>query len=258
MSAAGAPDTTLVLQSHRQPLPLWWLEACLQSVRSWAQSRGYCYRFEDDRLIHRLHPDLLAKTVARPAVAADLGRLSALQAALAEEFETVVWLDADTLVFDPARFELPAGPYALGRELWVEPAPGGGVKTWNKVHNAFLMFRSGNPFLDFYRHAAERIVGLHEGPMVSQLVGPKLLTALHNLIQCPVLEEAAVLAPAVAADLLAGGGRCLDAFRAHTAAPPAVVNLCASLTGSQDGTGRMPRLIERLLADPAALRPPSL
>jgi len=251
------PQDTLVLQSHRRPLPAAWLERCLESVRGWAAGRGYRYRFEDDRMLRRLDPELLARTAERPTVAADLGRLAALQSALAEGFETVIWLDADTLVFDPERLELPDDAYALGREVWVEPAAAA-VKTRVKVHNAFLMFRAGNPFLDFYRHAGELIVRRHEGPMVPQLVGPKLLAALHNLIRCPVLEEAAVLSPAVAADLLAGGGARLDAFRAHSPAPPAAVNLCASLSGGGGGSGHMVEVIDRLLADPAGLQPAPL
>jgi len=245
---------TLVLQSHRRPLPGRWLERCLASVRDWAEQQGHHYRFEDDALFERLAPDLRERTRAQKVIAADLARLAALQAALEEGFDTVVWLDADTLVLRPAALVLPDEPYALGREVWVQ-RNADGLRSYVKVHNAFLMFRRGNPFLDFYRHAAERIVRAHRGPMVPQLVGPKLLTALHNLIDCPVLEQAAMLSPAVAHDVLGGGGAALDAFRARSAAAPAAVNLCASLVGREIDEAQILALIDRLLRDPDVLRP---
>lgn len=245
---------TLVLQSHRRPLPGRWLERCLASVQDWAAQQGYHYRFEDDTLLARLPADLRERTRRQPVIATDLARLAALQAALDEGFDPVVWLDADTLVLCPAALRLPEEPYALGREVWVQVRDGR-LRTYVKVHNAFLMFRRGNPFLDFYRHAAERIVRAHQGTMVPQLVGPKLLSALHNLIGCPVVEEAAMLSPAVAADVLAGGGPALEVFRRRSPAEPAAVNLCGSLVGRDTDEAQQEALIDRLHHEPGLLRP---
>jgi hypothetical protein len=222
----------LVIQSHRQPLPGRWLEVCLQSVRAWAASRGYAYRFEDDALFRHLDPDLRRRTAAQLPIAADLARLAALEQALAEGWGAVVWIDADTLVLDPHRLDLPAAAYALGREVWVQ-RDRSGLRVFVKVHNAFLLFRRGNPFLAFYRHAAETLVRRHQGPMAPQFIGPKLLTALHNLVGCPVAERAGMLSPAVAHDVLSGGGAALDLFRRHSVETPAAVNLCGSLVGRE-------------------------
>jgi hypothetical protein len=239
---------TLVLQSHRLPLPAPWMSACCDSVRGWADHQGYDYRFEDDALLSRLPADLRDRTVQRTVVAADLARLEALDAALEEGYRQVVWLDADTLVVDPAALQLPEADYAVGREVWIQTdARTGRLRAYVKVHNAFLYFAAGNPFLAFYRHAAQRIVRAHRGPMVPQLVGPKLLTALHNLIDCPVAERAAVLSPAVVEDLPAGGGPALTLMQAHSREPPASLNLCASLVDTEAGASRMDALIERLL-----------
>lgn len=243
MTAAG----TLVLQSHRQPLPAPWLATCLDSVRAWAERRGYVYRLEDDELFERLDPDLRARTAQNPVVAADLARLAALQQALADGFHTVVWLDADTLVIEPLTLELPPTSFALGREVWVQPAGRGGVRTYVKVHNAFLLFRADNPFLDFYRYAAESVVRAHRGPMVPQLVGPKLLTALHNLVRCPVAERFAMLSPMVARDLIAGGGPALHAFRAGSEVEPGAFNLCGSLVGREIAESEIAAVIDLLL-----------
>lgn len=240
---------TVVIQSHRLPLPFNWLERCLESVRSWAAARGYDYRFEDDAIFERLDQDLREKTRDQLVVASDVARLAALQGALDEGYECAVWMDADMLVFEPDRLRLAPEDYALGREVWVQRSAPGRVRSYVKVHNAFLQFRAGNPFLTFYRHAAERIVRAHvPGRMVPQLVGPKLLTALHNVIRCPVVEEAAMLSPAVAEDLLAGGGAALSEFCARSRRRVAAVNLCGSLVDGDLYASRFAVLTERLLA----------
>jgi len=224
----------VVIQSHRLPLPFEWLEPCLESVRHWVERRGYDYRFEDDALFERLHDDLREKTRNQLVIAVDLARLAALQAALDEGYRCAVWMDADMLVLDADRLHLAADEYALGREVWVQRDDRGRLRSYVKVHNAFLQFRAGNPFLAFYRHAAERIVGAHApGRMVPQIVGPKLLTALDNLVGCPVVDEAGMLSPAVARDLVAGGGAALEEFRLRSPCPPAALNLCGSLLGRE-------------------------
>lgn len=166
----------------------------------------------------------------------------------------MVWFDADVLMIDPDAFAVPEDPYAVGREVWVQ-RDGRRWRCYVKVHNAFLLFRAGNPFLAFYRHAAEQIVRAHAGAMAPQIVGPKLLTALHNLVAIPVAERAAMLSPAVARDVLAGQGPALDLFRARSTAAPACVNLCASLAGREFDGPDVPPLIERLLACPEVLAP---
>lgn len=253
---APQPTDVLVLQSHRLPLPQPWLETCLASVRAWAAHCGYHYRFEDDDLLQRLPDDLRLKTADRPAIAADLARLAALEAGLAEGYQAAVWFDADMLMIDPLSFLLPDDGYALGREVWVQ-RDGRRWRCHVKVHNAFLLFRAGNPFLAFYRHAAERIVRSHAGAMAPQIVGPKLLTALHNVVGFPVAEQAAMLSPAVARDVLAGQGPALNLFRTRSGTAPACLNLCASLVGRDLAAEQLPPLIERLLARPDLLAPVS-
>ena len=239
---------TVVIQSHRLPLPFDWLEPCLESVRTWAASRGYDYRFEDDAIFERLDDDLWQQTRSQLVIASDLARLAALQAALEEGYGCAVWIDADTLVFDPDRLHLAQDDYALGREVWVQEDVQGRPRSYVKVHNAFMQFRMGNPFLAFYRHAAERIVRAHApGHMVPQIVGPKLLTAMHNIIGCPVVEEAGMLSPAVSRDLLAHGGTALDEFGLRSIRRPAAVNLCGSLADRELSAGELSELTARLL-----------
>ncbi len=179
-STNGCRAHTLVIQSHRQPLPYSWLAPCVDSVQSWAKQQNYDYQFIDDALFDTLPPWVLEKTSAQKVIASDLARLKCLQQFLTAGYQRVVWLDADFLVFAPDNFQLPESSqlterYALGREIWVQPKPdeqkaeqepaknkATKFKAYKKVHNAFLLFDAQfgqrNSFLDFYTTHAERLL----------------------------------------------------------------------------------------------------
>ena len=221
---------TLVIQSHRDPLPFEWLRLCLDSVTSWARDNRFEIRFIGDELFDLVEPDLLAKIGPQTVIASDLARLKIMQRGLAEGYDRVIWCDADFLIFDPGQFLLPESNFAVGREIWVQQDKPGKLRTYNKVHNAFLMFARGNHFLDFYCDAAERLLQLNQGTMAPQFIGPKLLTALHNIIQCPVMETAGMLSPLVMRDLIEGQGTALNLFRQQSPSALAGANLSSSLT----------------------------
>lgn len=223
------PNTsTLVIQSHRFPLPYNWIEHCLASVRNWCEKNQFQYRFLGDELFDSIDDDLGKKLKAQPVIAADLARLKILQDALHKGYQTTVWLDADFLIFDPENFVLPDEPCAVGREVWVQHDKQGGLKVYKKVHNAFLMFRQGNSFLPFYAETAERLLRKNEGGMPAQFIGPKLLTALHNVVQLPVMESAGMLSPLVVKDIIAGDGNALQLYNKHASQDVAGANLCLS------------------------------
>lgn len=240
-------SSTLVIQSHRQLLPYAWMRQCLDSVQGWARDSEYGYRILDDALFDYVDTDLRDKLRDQPVIASDLARLRWMQQLLDHDCDCVVWCDADFLIFDRAAFELPQTDYSLGREIWVQ-RDAGRFRVYPKVHNAFLMFRRDNAFLDFYADTAARLLRLNQGSMPPQFIGPKLLSALHNIAQCPVMDRAGMLSPAVIDDLLAGGGPALDRFRQASPLAPAGANLSASLyrrEGLDDNA--MSRLIELLL-----------
>jgi hypothetical protein len=111
-----------------------------------------------------------------------------------------------------------------------------------------MMFRQGNHFLDFYTDTAERLLRLNQGRMSPQFIGPKLLTALHNVAACPVMETAGMLSPAVMRDLLAGEGEAIDLFHRKSSAALAGANLSSSLTEREGLAGtHMESLIQLLL-----------
>lgn len=225
--------STLVVQSFRHDPPEW-IARCLKSVQAWAAQAGFGYRFVGDALFERLPAWAREKTAERLSTASDLARVYLLSEFLEEGWERVVWLDADVLVFDPARLtaalDLSAG-YLLGREAWVATDAKGRPRARKGVHNALLAVRRGNAFLPFYREAAERILFRHEGAMVPQLVGPKFLTALDNMMGLPASWRVNMASPRVVADLARGGGPAVEALLARSDEPPAAFNLCHSYLG---------------------------
>lgn len=222
---------TLVLQSHRTPLPATWISRCIHSVQNWAEIHRFDYRFIGDELYDYVPATLLDKTKTQPIIATDLARLRALQFYLTEGFETVIWCDADFLIFSPRQFILPNEKYAIGREVWIQASTTNTHKltAYVKVHNAFMMYAKGNSFLGFYADTAERLLTLNQGRMSPQFIGPKLLTAIHNIGQCPVMENAAMFSPLVIRDIANQGGPALDLLHRHSIHPPYAANLCSSL-----------------------------
>ena len=250
------PDTmvtgTIVIQSHA-PDPPAWLRACLDSVAAWAMDAGFAHRVDGDAFLARVPDDLRARAHGRTQVVADLARLDWIAELLDAGWDRVIWLDADVLVFAPERLTaalaLPAGGYLFGREVWVQPDAKGRPHARRNLHNALLAFAPDNPVLDFYRHAARRVLGRHDGPPVPQLIGPKLLTALDNMIQLDATWAVGMASPLVVRDLAAGGGPALTCLKQTAPTPPAALNLCASLA-SRDSHD--PALSGDDLADAAA------
>jgi len=221
-------SSTLVIQSHRSPLPYPWLERCLDSVRYWCKLNEYDYHFISNELFDNVPEDVKVKLKSQRVILTDLARLTVLKKALQKGYITTVWLDADFIIFDPENFVLPDTSYAVGREVWVQYGVHNKLKIYKKVHNAILMFRQGNSFLDFYMETAENLIRKNEGSMPPQFIGPKLLTALHNVAHFPVMESAGMLSPWVIKDMVQGGGEALQWFLRQSPAAISGANLCTS------------------------------
>lgn len=200
-----------------------------------------------DEIFESLDAELIEKTETQKVIASDLARLKAIQQALAEGYQRVIWCDADFLIFNPQQFILPETSFALGREVWVQKDNNSRLRAYIKVHNAFMMFCQGNHFLDYYTASAEQLLRANQGRMPPQFIGPKLLTALHNMVSCPVMEAAGMFSPLVIRDILKGDGHALKLFKQKSTSFPAGVNLCSSVTASEGfSDAEMQCLIEKL------------
>ena len=228
-----------------------WINSCLGSVRAWTSLRGWDYRFFGNEIFERVPAWYRARANGCLPVMTDLGRLILVREALGSGAKTVFWIDADIFIFDPdeLRVEIDA-EYAFSRELWVQPSARG-FKIYRNVHNAFCMFRQGNPFLDFYIHACLSVMRRVDGGVPNQIVGTKLLTAMHNIIGFPLMEQVGMASPLVLEDLSAGVGSALTRLVADSPSILRAVNLCGSLVGQKvDGVSidddLMARTVEHL------------
>ena len=213
-------------------------------------------------MFYLLPPDLRTKTSNQPIVASDLARLLLIEKALNEGYRCVIWCDADFLIFAPDEFILSEDLYGFGREVWVQTADSSiqagddelTLKTYTKIHNAFMFFRAGNPFLSFYVDSIRRMLHKHQGPYVTQIAGPKFLSAIHNITQQPVVEIAAMLSPMVIRDLIAGEGPALRMFLQKSRVSPAGVNLCSSLIEKNEiCNDELMQVLKLLLENPELL-----
>jgi hypothetical protein len=253
---------TLVLQSA-QSQRAQWLDTCLVSVESWAAQANYSYRFIGDELFDQVPDWYMCKVAGRMPIASDLGRLLWIKNLLDQgEADIVVWLDADVLVFAPSKLKVaPVSSCVFGQELWVQKNlpkshPKGAEKpqrqrgTWQarkNVHNALAAFRKDCPVLPFLIEVIQRMMHRVDANFIApQMMGPKLLSNLHNLADFELMPSVGALSPEVILDLtgkqaghketgvedlqVAHQG-ALQALLAKQTEPLLAANLCSSLLG---------------------------
>ncbi|MBT3360250.1 MAG: hypothetical protein HN403_11555 [Rhodospirillales bacterium] len=225
---------TVVYQSYRTSNVPAWIETCLTSVRQWAATQGFEYRFFGDEFLEMVPGWYREKADGRIPIVTDLARLLAARDFLVDGCERTIWLDADVLVFDPDHFTVSVtDEFAFGEEVWVQPSSSGGLRAYRNVHNAICIFVGGNAMLDFYIHACKSILCLLDGGAPPQIVGPKLLSALHNMIGFDLIGEVGMLSPLSLRDVANGGGPALDLMCEKQSKQLCAMNLCSSLAGTE-------------------------
>lgn len=225
---------TLVFQSASDRQKASWLSTCLHSVRTWADDGGCEYKFVGEEIFEILPQGLQEKFSEQPVVRSDLARLIMTRDNLCDGYDRVIWADADFLIFDSDGLVIPqCASFSFGREVWVQASPGGGLRASARLHNAFFVFERSNPFLDFYIHAATRLLERTEAPVVPQFIGPKFLALQNNLIGFDEIPGAAMFSPLVLRDILSGGGPALKLLVEKQGCLPGGANLSLSHVGRE-------------------------
>lgn len=257
----------LVIQSAVLPTPLW-QQICMASVSDWAQASGYDYRLLDNELFAQVPDWYMAKVRGRMPIAADLGRLQWAKDLLADGYSWVLWFDADVLIFAPQQLQLPlAQSCVFGQEHWVQPKSGASGR-WTvrkNIHNAFAAFPRDCPVLPFLIDLILRMMARVDADHIApQMMGPKLLSTLHNLAAFQYQPEIGALAPDVLADIASDAALsgALQALCSAQPQPLVAANLCASLAprlgdcaATQDKA--MQQIMQRLLRCSAGLSQPA-
>ena len=227
-----------ILQSAADAKPDW-VSRCMSSVAVWSQQHGYSYHCIGDELFDWVKPELRTKLHDRTPILADLARLRWIESELAARDGLVVWIDADTLVVDPI-WRVPDSTHTFfGEECWVQPTAEGSWRAYQSPHNAFMGFTSASPVLGFLAYLSESIVERADAAHIApQMVGPKLLKALNNLAHFTLVPEAGAVSPELLAEWVGEAGPATTCYEQATRAPLTLVNLCSSLTHSEEAVQR--------------------
>lgn len=223
---------TVVFQSFRTRDVPDAITRCLESVRSWARSRGHEYRFIDDALFDRVPAWFRAKVNENRLPMSDLARLKVARELLDAGFERSIWFDADVLIFASDNFDIAQETdYAFGREIWVRRGDGESFFVTGGLHNAISVFARGNAFLDFYIDASEDSVRETKDGVLSHQIGPDFLNRHRDAIGARIVHGVSLFSPLVITDIANGGGPALRAHLSASKGPIHAANLCLSFVG---------------------------
>lgn len=202
----------------------------MSSVAAWAKDQGWAYHVRGDDLFDLIPDDIRRKFSTQRPLLADIARLRWAREVFDQDpsMERVIWLDADVLLFAPENVTLPDADFAVGRQVWVQPDAKDKLRVYRQVHNAVLAIHRASPVLDFLIQTATDLAARHNGPTSPQLLGPKLLTALHNIVGFGVIEGVGMASPRVLADISAGGGPAYELLQRESPEPLGALNLCSS------------------------------
>ena len=219
----------VVFQSVPPSVP-GWVSTCVESVRAWAEGRGASYTcLDDEGFFADVPPWLFELKWIQPAT--DLARLLAARR-LHERYRCSIWIDADVLIFEPRRLQLPVprGDASFAREVW---------STWKKgrfvcreqVANYACSFKRGSQMLEEYIEFC--LEPPAAAPTKGYFLGPTYLTARHSIEPLELIEHIGTLSPSVIHALIERDRPVLDTFRRALGNGIYAANLCMSMEGGR-------------------------
>jgi len=249
-------STTVVYQSFRTDNVPEWINTCLNSVRSWARRKGYDYRFYDDEIFEYVPEWYRQKVNNQIHLVTDLARLNIAQALLQEGYEHTIWVDADVLVFEPDKLEIPLEkPFAFCQEIYIGMNSKRQLTSRPGVNNAIMMMSQGNELLPFYIDCCKKLVK-RASHLPHTLVGTDFLTQLQQQQPIAHLHNVALFSPYIMHDLASPkpGNPALNMFCRDFQNPIYAANLCLTFNTSVLGRKMLPeeayqKAIDALLAD---------
>ena len=225
---------TVVIQSAPNSRPPW-VTDCLLGVEVWSKELGFAYQFFDDSFFDVLPDWYREKLSGRGPILADLARLLHIRESLDAGADRVIWCDADTLIIDGSWQPSMTAHSRFGEEHWLQRDKSGRLEIRRQPHNAFMIFLQASPVLNFLIHTIESMIARVDPDHIApQMVGPKLLKALHNLADFDLEPEAGAMSPLLLRAIRDADMRVLAFFQERRTRPPKCLNLCASVI---DDTG---------------------
>lgn len=218
-----------VLQSFRTVDVPSWITRCMDSVRQWALSQGWDYIVLDDRFLD-LPPDWVRERCGSNLYAVtDVARLIWAQDVLSGDYQRVIWVDADVVVFDPvglARHVEAVREHGFARELFLHISGRSTDPRWG-LNNALMVFDRHAPVLaDYLQMCLERLEGCRDGEVPRTAMGPTLLQQLDAAGRLHRIEGVSLFTPAMLEPFAAGRDALMRKYLSHCPVPPAAANLC--------------------------------
>lgn len=234
---------TIVYQSYRTHEVPAWITRCLESVRDWAEAKGFDYRFFGDEFLERAGNSYLEKVRRNVLLTSDFSRLLTARDFLSGGYERTIWVDADVFIFDPVGLEVQVDmEYAFCDEIWMEKTSFSDrmrnlilrksyqrFQCDKRVNNAVCVFVAGNSLLDFYIHAVQRIVASRNPDAITPwTAGVGFLTRLNSAIKLPLLKSVGQFNPLLLDAVCNDRRDILSCFASRLDQPIQAANLCSS------------------------------
>lgn len=224
---------TIVYQSYRGDDTPKWLEKCMQTVKNWAELKGFDYQREDNFFDYV--PDWYKdKAQGKINVIADLARLEIAKKFLDQGYDQTIWMDADVVVFDPDNLTIDTTEsYLLCREVWLdtEDDKNFGEETLScikKVTNSLLFFARNNSFLDFYIYACKSIMKNQTGRLSRLAFSTKFLTKLYEIMEIPLFPNMGLFSPILMHGIVEEKTAITQLYAESLESPVYAANLCLS------------------------------
>lgn len=160
----------------------------------------------------------------------DLARIQViLESFSTGDWDTVIWVDADVLIFAPEIHSIPKSPTVqLVRELWIEERPENRYRLERKVNNSVMVCARGDIELRaLLTDTLDAIQRVHQPDKLD--AGTRMLTKRQAARPLPLLGCIGCFGPPVLRDLDGGGGPALSLLLAACDRPLVAANLCRSL-----------------------------
>ncbi len=224
---------TIVYQSYRGNETPNWLDTCMQTVKNWAELRGFDYQREDNFFDYV--PDwYIDKAQGKINVIADLSRLEIAKKFLDQGYERTIWMDADVVVFDAENLTIDTPEeYLVCREIWLDTADDknygeGTLFCTEKVTNSLVYFTQKNQILDFYIHATKSIVKNQTGRLSKLAVSTKFLSKLHEMMKLPLFLNMGLFSPILMQAIVEDQTEIIQLYTKALQSPIYAANLCLS------------------------------
>lgn len=221
---------TLVFQSFRTTDVPNWMQRCMTSVEQWSGLQGYSYKRLGDEFFDVVPGWFRERSTQSHLPSTDLARLLWISAFLKDEWERVIWFDADVLIFNPEAMRIECrAPEMMCYEVWLREKPNEPLQPGIGVNNCTMSFTRESSFLEFYIQSCLRIAKQDpDGPSRNRL-GPGLLKWVHRGTMLELIRTVAMFSPYMIRQIADGKKEAIRLYAEHWQGEIHAANLCSSV-----------------------------